>query len=474
MALKRFRLFLINIGKRQFEFPLVTPPLGIMYLAAYIRSKFDVDLMLINQKLDSCSDDHLIYKALEFKPDIIGLSVSTPTAHHLPYLTRNLKTILPRALIVIGGPHVSAFGSRSMENNLADVGVPREGELALEQIIRAYFEGDQDALAAVPGIYRRNIDGEIVTNPGVIPFIQDIDALPPPAYDLIDLKPYWKTQSMPPLPNRKYASLFSSRGCPYHCIYCHRIFGDAYRFHSAERIVDEMTWLQKRFNIVDFEFLDDIFNLNKKRMADLSGLIPASGIKTKLVFPNGVRTDLFTREEIASLRGLGMYYASFALESGSPRIQKLIGKNLDIDRYVENVNYAASLGIVANGFAMMGFPTETEADLRMTIDVTCRSALHTVSYFTTTPFPNTEMYRMAKKIFPERLRNIVYDDMEYAGLTVNLSEVPDRVLFAYQRRANRRFFLNPRRMARLLRDYPQPYKLPLYLPAFARRALKGL
>ena len=163
-----------------------------------------------------------------------------------------------------------------------------------------------------------------------------------------------------------------------------------------------------------------------------------------------------------------------ALESGSPRIQKVIGKNLDIDKYVENVNYAASRGVVANGFAMMGFPTETEEDLQKTIDITCRSKLHTVSYFTTTPFPNTEMYRLAQERFPERLRQINYNDMEYAGLAVNLSDVPDDLLFAYQRRANRRFFLNPNRLGRLIRDYPRPYKLPLYLPVFARRAMKGI
>ena len=445
-----------------------------MYLAAYIRSKFDVDIMLINQKIDNCPNDRLIYKILDFNADVIGLSVSTPTAHNLPYLTRILKKMMPRALIIIGGPHVSAFGPRSLENNLADIAVPREGELALEQLIRAHFDGDDDAFSRVPGVYRRNTEGDVVTNPGGIPFIKDIDTLPPPAYDLIDLKPYWKTQSMPPLPTRRYASLFSSRGCPYHCMYCHRVFGDIFRYHSAERIADEMTWLQKRYRIRDFEFLDDIFNLNKKRIVDLAEWIHKKELRTKLVFPNGVRTDILTRDDIDLLVKMGMYYASFALESGSPRIQKLIGKNLDIDKYVQNVNYAASLGIVANGFAMMGFPTETEEDLRKTIDVTCGSRLHIVSYFTTTPFPNTEMYRLAEKMFPERLQNIVYNDMEYAGLAVNLSEVPDRVLFAYQRQANRRFFLNPHRLFRLVKDYPQPYKLPLYLPIFARRAMKGI
>ncbi|MFP4445425.1 MAG: B12-binding domain-containing radical SAM protein [Desulfosudaceae bacterium] len=470
--MKPFRMFLANVGKRQAEFPLVTPPLGIMSLAAHIRSRFDASIRLVNQKVENFSNEQLIRLAVDFEADVIGLSATTPTAHNLAHLTRQLRTMLPGALIIIGGAHVSAFGADALQNNSADAAVSGEGEVALEKIIQAHFEGN--SLADVPGLHRRTADGDIVTNPGSIPFIENIDDLPPPAYDLIDLAAYWKRQSMPPIPHRRYASLFSSRGCPYQCIYCHRIFGNRFRYHSAERIADEMAWLQKHYRIADFEFLDDIFNLNRQRIFELADLVHAKNIKTKLVFPNGVRTDIFTAEELDALVDMGMYFASFALESGSPRIQKLIGKNLDIDKFLENVRYAVSRGVLANGFAMMGFPTETEHDLQQTIDVSCGSDLHTISYFTTTPFPNTEMYRLAREKFPEKLQNINYADMEYAGLTVNLSEVPDETLFYYQRKANRQFFLNPRRLTRMLLAYPQPYKLPLYLPIFLKRAGKGL
>ncbi|MFP4039443.1 MAG: B12-binding domain-containing radical SAM protein [Desulfosudaceae bacterium] len=470
--MKPLRLFLANVGKRQVEFPLVTPPLGIMSLAAYIRSRFKVSIRLVNQKLENFSNDRLIRQAVDFQADIVGLSVTSPTAHNLGYLTEHIRTMLPKALIIIGGAHVSAFGAKSLSNTRADAAVSGEGEIALEEIIRTCLEGG--SLDEVPGLHRRAADGQIVTNPGNIPFIEDIDSLPPPAYDLIDLPAYWKRQSMPPMPRRRYASLFSSRGCPYRCIYCHRIFGDRFRFHSAERIADEMAWIQKTYRIADFEFLDDIFNLDKQRIFDLSTRIHDRGLTTKLVFPNGVRTDIFTKDELDALMGMGMYFASFALESGSPRIQKLIGKNLNIEKFLENVRYAVSRGVLANGFAMMGFPTETEQDLQQTIDVSCDSALHTISYFTTTPFPNTRMYSMAKEKFPEKLKSIKYDDMEYAGLTLNLSDVSDETLYYYQRKANRRFYLNPKRIGRLLLAYPQPYKLPLYVPYFLKRSFKGI
>ncbi|MDY6905785.1 MAG: radical SAM protein [Thermodesulfobacteriota bacterium] len=470
--MKPFRIFLANVGKRQIEFPLVTPPMGIMSLAAYIRSRFDADILLLNQKVPNCPNSRVVAMARDFNADVVGLSATSPTAHNLPEITRGIRTAMPGALIILGGAHASSVGGDALLNTDADAAVAGEGELALEQILRARFEGG--SLADVPGIFRKNSDGEIVQNPGHIPFIKDIDTLPPPAYDLIDLAPYWKLQSMPPLPRRRYASLFSSRGCPYNCIYCHRIFGNRFRFHSADRIADEMQYLQKTYGVDDFEFLDDIFNLNKGRVFDLAEQMKHRGIRTRLAFPNGVRTDIFTKQDLETLVDMGMYYASFALESGSPRIQQLIGKKLDIDKFLENVRYAVSLGVFANGFAMMGFPTETEADLQRTIDVACQSRLHTISFFTTTPFPSTPMHAMATARYPDRINAISFDDMEYAGLTINLSDVPDHVLYAYQRKANRRFFLNPGRMARLIRDYPKPYTLPLYLPVFLRRASKGL
>jgi anaerobic magnesium-protoporphyrin IX monomethyl ester cyclase len=470
--MKNLRIFLVNVGYRQPIFPLLTPPMGIMYLASYLRSIFKADVRLINQKLDNIANDTLVKRIVEFNPDVVGLGAITPTAQHLPYITKKIRSALPKTLILIGGPHVSAFGARTLETSEANAAVPGEGEVAVEQIIRSYFDGG--SLEDVPGIHWKDEHGNIIKNPGNIPFIEDLDALPFPAYDLIDLPAYWNQQGMPPIPRRKYFSLFSSRGCPFNCIYCHNIFGKRFRRQSAERIVDEIEYLQKKYNANNVEFLDDIFNLDHKRLSRFCDLVHQRNLNIKIAFPNGVRTDIFQKDEIKALVEAGLNYSSYALESGSPRIQKFIQKNLDIEKYLANVETAASLGVFCYGFIMLGFPTETEADLQQTVDVVCRSKLHTASCFMVTPFPNTKLYKIVEETCPEKIAHLKYENMEYADVDVNVSEVSDDVLLSYQRKINQNFYLNPVRLYRILRDHPTPHLLPLYIPVFIKRVTRGL
>ncbi len=475
--MKPFKLLLINVGKRRPMYPSVTPPLGIMYLAAYLREKMPCEVQLINQKIENLSRDRIVKMAGEYGPDVIGLSALTPTSFGLRPMTRALRERLPDALQILGGPHVSAFKEMALADSAADVAVSGEGELAIEQVINAHFEGDGD-LSEVPGVYRRDEEGNVIQNPGSIPLIDNPDDLPFPAYDLIDLPSYWEHPSIANVLDRKYVSLFSSRGCPYKCNYCHDVFGKRFRQHTAQRIVDEVEYFQKKYGVKEFEFLDDIFNLNPKRLFEYCDLIQKKNIKIKMAFPNGVRTDIFKRESLDAIIDAGMYFACFALESGSPRIQEVMRKGLDIDRFVENVGYATSRGVYSQGFAMMGFPTETEEEMEMTADVACGSALHSLSVFTVTPYPNTELYEVAMKKCPEQVKKIDYQNMDYISAFINLSEVPDDRLFYQQRRANQRFFMSPRRAFRILRDYPNRKKLPgyiaHYLPHFISRTTKGM
>ena len=123
---------------------------------------------------------------------------------------------------------------------------------------------------------------------------------------------------------------------------------------------------------------------------------------------------------------------------------------------------------------MLGFPTETEADLQATLDVACNSRLHTAAFFTVVPYPGTELHAYVAKHAPDKLRGLTYDDFQHAWGRINLSEVADDVLFGYQRAGWRRFYLNPARLARIARDYPNPWFLPYYIPMYLNRVTKGL
>lgn len=224
----------------------------------------------------------------------------------------------------------------------------------------------------------------------------------------------------------------------------------------------------------DIEFLDDIFNHDHERAMEICEMLLRKNLKVKLAFPNGLRTDALSEELIEAMTDAGFYYASFALESGSERIQKRMGKNLDIPSFLRNVELATKRGVFGNGFAMLGFPTETEAEMRETIDVMCTSKMHTAQFFTVTPFPGTALYEEVLRTMPDKLQGLDFADSTYGLIRLNLSAVSDDVLFRCQREANRRFYLNPSRVFRLFRDHPAPQYFPLYLPMFIEKLTRGI
>jgi len=473
MFLSKRRLYLVNIGLRVPLFQLSTPPLGLMYLAGYLRDRFALDIRVVNQKVENLSYRALADDIVAYGADIVGLSALTPFGYALGEVSRRVREGLPEALIVLGGPHASSFGETALEGTSADALVVGEGERALEQVIQEYFFGGRD-LSLIPGLIWRDKDRGIVRNPGMVPLIEELDALPFPAYDLIDLQKYWTLPSMPPIPRRRYISFLSSRGCPYQCIYCHRIFGKRFRKHSAERMVDEIDFFSKKYGVGDIEFVDDSFNIDSDRVMRFSELLRARGLNVKIAFSNALRGDVLTEETVDALCDAGMYFSSFALETGSPRLQRLIGKNLDIPKFLKGVELAARRGVFTNGFNMLGFPTETEEELQMTIDTVCGSALHNASFFTVTPFPNTALYDLVRENKPDALKNLSYDNSDFIRIFVNCTDLPDEVLFAYQRKANRQFFFNANRVFRMIRDYPQRRRLIQYAPTMINRTMKGV
>ena len=110
----------------------------------------------------------------------------------------------------------------------------------------------------------------------------------------------------------------------------------------------------------------------------------------------------------------------------------------------------------------------------LTIDTASSSPFHTASFYTVTPFPGTPLYDLVAQSHPEKLSRLRYNDMDFSGMQVNLTDLPDEKLFGYQRLAMRKFYANPRRLWRLLRSHPQPWMLPAFVPIFLYRATKGL
>ncbi|HDP34185.1 MAG TPA: hypothetical protein ENN29_03640, partial [Candidatus Hydrogenedentes bacterium] len=160
------RLFLCLVGPPG-GYAFVTPPLGLLYIAAWLRERFDLEIRVVNQRVEGWSTDRLIREITYFDPHIVGLGCMTPSAHALPEITRAVRAALPNTLIALGGPHVAAFGAAALAATDADVAVAGEGETAMEYIVRAWSDGAD--MADVPGVIRRDAAGHIVVNPGAPP-----------------------------------------------------------------------------------------------------------------------------------------------------------------------------------------------------------------------------------------------------------------------------------------------------------------
>jgi amino acid adenylation domain-containing protein len=204
--------------------------------------------------------------------------------------------------------------------------------------------------------------------PGIRSQVTDLDSLPMPDRSLVDYGKYAPYIGDAMVKNT-YISLQATRGCPYNCAYCHKIWPKSHVYRSAENILAEVK-LYYDMGVRRFSFVDDIFNLNIKNSTRFYELLIKNGMDVELFFPNGMRGDILTGDYIDLLIAAGTRSFSMALETASPRLQKLIGKNINIEKLHENLEYACAKypHIILELFTMHGFPTETKEEAMMTLD----------------------------------------------------------------------------------------------------------
>lgn len=463
MADRKMRMLLIHAGRNSRGYLFRSHPLGLMSLAAYVEREMPrVEVSIADMKVSHDGVEG-IRKIIESrKPDVIGLSALTVHAATLHDAAREARKRAPDALILAGGPHATCYPGKVLEDSAFDAVVVGEGERPLENILETDLSADR--LKEIPAVVTRggnqNPERDIV---------EDLDSLPFPAWEKIDLETYRRYSSFSILGRRNYMSLFTSRACPYGCVYCHNIFGHKYRQRSAAGVLEEIRTIHSRYGISDFDILDDAFNLNRRRVEDICNGLIADGPKVRLAFPNGLRSDLLDDELLEIMRGAGTTYISFAIESASPRMQKNINKNLDLEKAERAIRKSASLGIFCNGFFMIGFPGETEEEMRHTLRFAIRSPLDTAHLLKVTAFDGTALYSQLDARTAAFLESHP-ETCRYEDRTFNLSSVPNRRFVGILHRAMLRFYLNPFRAWHIMRRHPYP----MNMLHFARVAFLGI
>jgi len=429
-----------------------TFPLGTGYIAESAR-RAGHEIELLDARLHRLTPEQVKNRVRAFRPDVIGVSAIHFEKKGAVDLAGRLQeaTDVP---IVVGGPLVSTSGREMVESNLVTGAIYGEGERAFNAFLEEKESGKD--YSRVPGlIYREN--GEVRENPPG-DYITDIDDVVP-AWDLIDPPQYFRTFGRSTLNmlrrSARSVSVFTSRGCPFGCIYCHNTFGKKFRARSPDAVLEEIKRLRHDYDIRELEIVDDAFNVNLDRAKEIAERLAREVPGLHISFSNGLRADRMDRELIDLLRRAGVYRINYAVESASPRIQKLIKKNLDLDKTREVISYTAEKNIFCLGYFMLGFPTETEDEMRATMEYGLNSDLHAAGIFYVTPFPGTEL---ARAYPPPEDRVPALDKVDYTKMEFNMSPVSEEIVKHISHRFYREFHFSPRRMWRTFRVVPKNFR----------------
>lgn len=448
----RGRLLLVDVDPGP-RFLNVTPPIGLLSLATSLRSsRPELDIEILDQILLRWDARKVARYAADRGVGLLGLSLMTKARGQAAEIARHVKRLSPETVVVVGGIHPTGSPEDALFDPAVDLALCGEAEKTFDVLIGRLRDGG--SVSDIPGIVHR-VRGETVVGPPP-ERIEDLDELPLPDWSMLDPTPYWRVNGVSMMGRRRYLPLMTARGCPFGCIYCHTVLGRRYRPRSPDRVMTELHQMRRLYGVSEFEFLDDIFNLQADRATEILERIRRELPGVRLLFPNGLRSDMLPPALVTAFRAAGTYYAALPVESGSPRIQRLIGKNLNLERAAEAIALCAEAGMFCNGCFMMGFPTETPDELRQTIDLALSLPLHQASFFRVTPYKGTALHESLPADLLQRLGDLPPEKVHHHIRTLNLSACDPRELKRANLEAMARFYLDPRRLVRIVRAHPRP------------------
>ena len=397
-----------KLNKRNREMLKYSEPLGILYLASYLRQEgFDVDLLDINVGRDSLSPKEIAEICVD-NAKTVALPSYTQTNKELMEISHEIKTINNQTKIIAGGPHATFEDESLLSDGFVDFVIRKEGEYTLVELLRFLKTGDGD-LKDILGL--SYLEGDKLVRTSDRPFIENLDLIPFPARDLITPE-YYKTGGK--------LSLITARGCPFECVFCVAPYywDRKVRFRNPENISEEIDdFLDKYRKILPkyfkINFVDDNFTAGGiKRVNKLTEVMK----KFEINYDIYSRVDTINDEIAELLYSSGCNIVRFGIESGSERILSMMKKYQSPEKIEKAIEIAKKHRLIAHGSFIIGYPTETEEEVHQTIDFSTKLPLDFAFYFTAIPYPGTELYSK----FASEESNIDYENFSKLMSRANL------------------------------------------------------
>ncbi|MDD5128160.1 MAG: radical SAM protein [Candidatus Omnitrophica bacterium] len=386
-------------------------PFFLAHAASLLKSKNN-DLKLIDAIALGWGEQKVIDEVSVYQPNLVVIETSTPSFDNDIELARRIKIGIPKSSIVLCGTQATTGVKDILSKyDFIDYVLMGEYEYTLLELVNS-LRGRKH-LKSILGLAFR--DNQVVIN-RPRPTIKNLDQLPWPLREEASIYKYNDGFAGLPVPN---VQMYSSRGCPFHCIFClwpQVLYREhKYRKRNPVDVVEEMVWLIDKFNFKAVYFDDDVFNIDKGHVIGICKEMARKGIKVP--WAAMARADLMSEEILTLMRDAGLYAVKYGVESANSRVLRLCKKNLNIAKAEKMIRYTKGLGVKVHLTFCLGLPGETRQSIQDTVDFISGIKPDSLQFSLATPFPGTDYYRYLKKngtCLPGRLAD--YDgNNKYAG-----------------------------------------------------------
>jgi magnesium-protoporphyrin IX monomethyl ester (oxidative) cyclase len=375
-------------------------PIGLLQVAACVRDVCELRLLDCTVgdtvELESpdgtytttgVADDEIRRAIRSFAPDVVGIGCQfAPQEEETLRVARLVKAECPGARVVLGGANASVRYQAFIQDEACDYCVVGEGEITFRELIQCLHKGQ--STSAILGLVSKSQGLQ------QRPYIKNLDEIPIPAYDLAH-ESYFQDGKMP---------IVTSRGCPFLCTFCsiHLHMGNKFRFNSVDYVRRHIEHCVNHLGVRWFSFEDDNISLRARRWNEFLDMLIDLDPGIEWFTRNGIRADTLNRSLLEKMKKSGCAGLIYAVESGNDRVlNEVIKKKTSLEKVKQVIRETHELGIPMAGFYVVGFPGETLAEIRETVDFALHHlgcyGVHPFLFFAT-PLVGTELYEQCEQL----------------------------------------------------------------------------
>lgn len=400
---------------------------GIMYISAYLKEKgFNVHTLNLNhyppEKLGETLSETVFDAVLTG-----GIQVDLKCVKEV---VDTVKQYDPSILTIAGGPMVTSHAEFVVDHLGVDYGVLGEGEEVTYNLLKA-IQNDEDVSGILGIAFKKN--GKYIATPEA-PRIEDLDALPLPDYEGFEYDYYldnyeYEDQKLVLRGQIRKSYVTGSRDCPAKCTFCFRTMGGDYVTRSVDNIIEEIKYLQERYDVNTIELNDEIFSVNKSRVYEFCDKIET----LKIPWSAQIRVNMINEKLINRMKEAGCSQISYGLESASRDVLKSMQKGVRVEQIENALKVTRKAKITIQGNWIFGDPLETPETVRETIEFNRRYLPYLIHLDFLLAYPGTPMYfdALNKGLVSDRVKFYESGKNEY-GDPVNVTSMSQEDFYALE------------------------------------------